>query len=102
MATLALAVAGAAVGSALLPAGVTVLGATLSGAMIGGQIGALAGSYIDQSLLGGSGQSSARGGRASMICMSRLPPKAPRFPASSVAHASAARSSGPRRSKKRS
>jgi hypothetical protein len=62
MATLALAVAGAAVGSALLPAGVTVLGATLSGAMIGGQIGALAGSYVDQALLGGSGQSRARGG----------------------------------------
>ncbi|MBN9278209.1 MAG: glycoside hydrolase/phage tail family protein, partial [Hyphomicrobium sp.] len=62
MGTIALAVAGAAVGSALLPAGVTVLGVTLSGAMIGGQIGALAGSYIDQSLLGGSGQSSARGG----------------------------------------
>jgi len=62
MATLALAVAGAAVGSALLPAGVTVLGATISGAMIGGQIGALAGSYVDQALLGGSGQSRARGG----------------------------------------
>jgi len=62
MATLALAVAGAAVGTALLPAGVTVLGATLSGAMIGGQIGALAGSYVDQALLGGSGQSRARGG----------------------------------------
>ena len=62
MATLALAVAGAAVGSALLPAGVTVLGATFTGAMIGGQIGALAGSYVDQALLGGSGQSRARGG----------------------------------------
>ncbi len=62
MATLALAVAGAAVGSALLPAGVTVLGATVTGAMIGGQIGALAGSYVDQALLGGSGQSRARGG----------------------------------------
>ena len=62
MATLALAVAGAAVGSALLPAGVTALGATFTGAMIGGQIGALAGSYVDQALLGGSGQSRARGG----------------------------------------
>ncbi len=62
MATLALAVAGAAVGSALLPAGVTVLGATFTGAMIGGQVGALAGSYVDQALLGGSGQSRARGG----------------------------------------
>jgi len=62
MATLALAVAGAAVGSALLPTGITVLGATFTGAMIGGQVGALAGSYVDQALLGGSGQSRARGG----------------------------------------
>jgi GTA TIM-barrel-like domain/Putative phage tail protein len=52
MATLALAVAGAAVGSAVLPAGVTVLGATLTGAAIGSQIGAVAGSVIDQALLG--------------------------------------------------
>jgi hypothetical protein len=62
MATLALAVAGAAVGSALLPAGLTVLGATVTGAMIGSQVGALAGSYVDQILLGGSGQSRAVGG----------------------------------------
>jgi hypothetical protein len=62
MATLALAVAGAAVGSALLPAGFTVLGATITGAMIGSQIGALAGSYVDQTLLAGSGQSRAAGG----------------------------------------
>ena len=56
MATLALAAAGAAAGSALLPAGVTVLGATLSGATIGAQVGALAGSFIDQSLFAASGQ----------------------------------------------
>ena len=56
MATLALSVAGAAVGGALLPAGVSVLGATLSGAMIGSQIGALAGSVVDQALFGTSGQ----------------------------------------------
>jgi hypothetical protein len=62
MATLALAVAGAAVGSALLPAGFTVLGATITGAMIGSQVGALAGSYVDQTLLAGSGQSRAAGG----------------------------------------
>ncbi len=62
MATLALAVAGAAVGSALLPAGFTVFGATVTGAMIGSQIGALAGSYVDQVLLGASGQSRAVGG----------------------------------------
>jgi hypothetical protein len=55
MATLALAVAGAAVGSALLPAGLTVLGATITGATLGAQIGALAGSFIDKSLLGASG-----------------------------------------------
>ena len=44
MATLALAAAGAAVGGALLPAGVSILGATLTGAAIGAQVGALAGS----------------------------------------------------------
>jgi len=54
MATLALAVVGAAAGSALLPAGISLLGATLSGAAIGAQIGALAGSYVDQALLGTS------------------------------------------------
>jgi GTA TIM-barrel-like domain/Putative phage tail protein len=56
MATLALSVAGAAVGSTLLPTGITVLGATLSGAAIGAQIGALAGSYVDQALFGASGE----------------------------------------------
>jgi hypothetical protein len=57
MATLALAVAGAAAGSALLPAGVTILGATLTGAAIGAQVGAFAGSLIDNALFGASGQS---------------------------------------------
>ena len=56
MATLALAAAGAAVGGAVLPAGVSVLGVTLSGAAIGGQIGAIAGSYVDQALFGSSGE----------------------------------------------
>lgn len=56
MATLALAAAGAAAGNALLPAGLSVLGTTLSGATIGAQIGALAGSYVDQALLGTSGR----------------------------------------------
>ncbi|MBL8844444.1 MAG: glycoside hydrolase/phage tail family protein [Hyphomicrobium zavarzinii] len=56
MATLALAVAGAAAGSALLPTGVSMLGLTLSGAAIGSQIGAFAGSYIDNALFGSSGQ----------------------------------------------
>ncbi len=53
MATLALAAVGAAAGGALLPGGVSLLGATLSGAAIGSQIGALAGSYVDNALLGG-------------------------------------------------
>ena len=57
MATIALAAAGAAIGSALVPAGITVLGATITGAAIGSQLGALAGSYVDQSLFAPSGQS---------------------------------------------
>lgn len=56
MATLALAAAGAAAGSALLPAGVSFYGATLSGAAIGAQVGALAGSYVDQTLFASSGE----------------------------------------------
>lgn len=57
MATLALAAAGAAAGSALLPSGLSLLGATISGATLGAQVGALAGSYVDQALFGSSGQS---------------------------------------------
>ena len=57
MATLALAAAGAAAGSALLPSGLSLLGATISGATIGAQAGALAGAYVDQALFGSSGQS---------------------------------------------
>ena len=56
MATLALSVAGAAIGSTLLPTGVAVLGTTISGAVIGSQIGALAGAYVDQALFASSGQ----------------------------------------------
>ena len=55
MATLALGAVGAAVGGALLPAGISLLGATLSGAAIGSQLGALAGGLIDQSLFAASG-----------------------------------------------
>jgi hypothetical protein len=55
MATLAFAAAGAAVGGALLPGGVSLLGLTLSGAAIGAQVGALAGTYVDQSLTATSG-----------------------------------------------
>ena len=56
MATLALAAVGAAAGSAIMPAGISVLGMTLSGAALGSQIGAFAGSYIDNALFGTSGQ----------------------------------------------
>ena len=59
MATLALGALGAAAGSALLPAGLTVLGTTITGAAIGSQIGALAGHVVDQALFGSSGQSKA-------------------------------------------
>ncbi|MFA5951332.1 MAG: glycoside hydrolase/phage tail family protein [Hyphomicrobium sp.] len=55
MATLALAAVGAVAGSALLPTGISVLGLTLSGAALGSQIGAFAGSYIDNALFGTSG-----------------------------------------------
>jgi hypothetical protein len=57
MATLALAIAGAAAGSAVLPAGVTLFGATLTGAAIGSQVGAFAGSFVDRALFAASGQS---------------------------------------------
>lgn len=57
MATLALAAVGAAVGGALLPAGISVLGTTIAGAAIGSQVGALAGAYVDQALFASSGQS---------------------------------------------
>lgn len=68
MATLALAAAGAAAGSALFPAGIGVLGATLSAATIGGQIGALAGSVVDQALFGASGsRRNAQGPRLSEV-----------------------------------
>lgn len=50
MATLILASAGAALGQAFLPGGVSLLGATLSGATIGGLVGSLAGSQIDAAL----------------------------------------------------
>ena len=56
MATLVLSSVGAAIGGALLPSGLSVLGTTIAGATIGTQIGALAGSYVDQALFGSSGQ----------------------------------------------
>jgi hypothetical protein len=57
MATLALAIAGAAAGAAVLPAGVSIFGATLTGAAIGSQVGAFAGSFVDRALFAASGQS---------------------------------------------
>jgi len=66
MATLALAAVGAAAGSAILPAGVTLFGATLTGAAIGAQAGAFAGSYVDQILFGSlNGSQTVRGPRLS-------------------------------------
>jgi GTA TIM-barrel-like domain/Putative phage tail protein len=56
MATLALGALGAAAGSALLPAGLSVLGTTITGAAIGSQIGAMAGHVVDQALFGSSGR----------------------------------------------
>ncbi|HAH08681.1 MAG TPA: hypothetical protein DCL48_01125, partial [Alphaproteobacteria bacterium] len=52
MATLLLGTVGAAIGGALLPSGLSVLGATVTGAAIGGAIGSLAGSYADAQLFG--------------------------------------------------
>ncbi len=57
MATLALSAIGSAIGSSLLPAGFSVLGTTITGATIGAQVGALAGSFVDEALFGGAGQS---------------------------------------------
>ncbi|MGE3064752.1 MAG: glycoside hydrolase/phage tail family protein [Hyphomicrobiaceae bacterium] len=62
MATLALAAAGAAVGGALLPAGVSIAGLALSGAAIGSQVGALAGSLVDQALFAPAGRARAVSG----------------------------------------
>ncbi len=52
MATLLLSTAGSALGSALLPGGLSFLGATVSGAALGSAIGAGLGSYVDQQLFG--------------------------------------------------
>lgn len=52
MATLVLGLAGQAVGNALLPAGISVLGQTITGAAIGGAVGAYAGMQVDAMLRG--------------------------------------------------
>ncbi len=56
MATLALGALGAAAGSALLPSGLSLLGASIAGSTLGSQLGAAAGSYIDNALFGASGR----------------------------------------------
>lgn len=52
MAALALTLGGAALGSSLLPGGVSAFGATLSGASIGGVVGGIVGSFADGALFG--------------------------------------------------
>ena len=54
MATLALSSVGSALGSTLMPTGLSFLGTTISGAAIGSAIGTIAGSYIDAQLFGSS------------------------------------------------
>lgn len=51
MATIALSIGGAMLGSSLFPAGVTLFGTTLSGAMIGQAVGGLAGAAVDSLFL---------------------------------------------------
>ncbi len=53
MATLILGTVGSAIGGALLPSGLSILGATISGATIGGFIGATIGQTVDNALFGG-------------------------------------------------
>jgi len=53
MATIVLSAVGAAIGSALLPEGIAILGTTITGATIGSAIGGSIGNMIDQSLLAG-------------------------------------------------
>jgi hypothetical protein len=54
MATLVLSSAGSALGSALLPSGLSFFGTTISGAALGGAIGSVAGSFVDAQLFGTS------------------------------------------------
>jgi hypothetical protein len=91
MATLALSIAGAALGGALLPAGVSVLGTTITGAVIGQQVGAMAGAVIDQALFAPSGQARALTGPALRISRSPPPPRVRRSPGSMAARVSAGR-----------
>jgi GTA TIM-barrel-like domain/Putative phage tail protein len=62
MATLVLGIAGSAIGGALLPGGLSLLGTPLSGAAIGSALATIGGAFVDQALLGpltgASGQTS--------------------------------------------
>jgi hypothetical protein len=62
MATLVLGIAGSAIGGAVLPGGLSLLGSPLSGAAIGSTLATIGGAFIDQALLGplagASGQTS--------------------------------------------
>jgi len=60
MATLVLGAVGSAVGGALLPGGVSILGTTLTGAALGGALGSIGGSIVDQALLGPLASSSGQ------------------------------------------
>jgi hypothetical protein len=74
MATLVLGLAGQALGNALLPAGVNLLGQTITGAAIGGAIGAYAGSVVDGML---RGSASVEGPRLKELQVQASTPGAP-------------------------
>ncbi|MGH6827165.1 hypothetical protein [Methyloceanibacter sp.] len=52
MATLVLGIAGSAIGGALLPGGLSLLGTALTGKVVGSTIGTIVGAFVDQALLG--------------------------------------------------
>lgn len=52
MAALVLGALGSAIGGAVIPSGISLLGTAISGAALGGAFGSIAGSFIDQALLG--------------------------------------------------
>lgn len=66
MATLVLSTAGSFIGSALLPAGVNILGAQITGAALGSAIGSGLGAYVDAKLFG-STMASGQGPRLSSL-----------------------------------
>ena len=78
MATLILGTVGSAIGSSLLPAGLSILGATISGATIGGFIGATIGQTVDNALFG-SGTRKVEGPRLSDLKIQASTEGAPIF-----------------------